>query len=148
MAWIERWLRDRAGLTLVEILVALGVLTIGVMTLFSAFAVAFSGVSSGRQSSTAVFLAVQRLEEIKAFAMSPDPAQGFANVTSENFPAEPYSAISGYARYRRQVTIADSPVVPANTKRVRVAVLYRPTTAAGLAVYESAVSVSTLIASR
>lgn len=148
MSWLKLRLQDTGGLTLVEILVALGVLTIGLMTLLSAFPVAFSGVSSGRQSSTAVFLAVQRLEEIKAFAMSPDPAQGFVNVTSENFPAEPYTAISGYARYRRQIMVADSPVVPANTKRVRVAVFYRPTTAAGLAVYETMVSVSTLIASR
>jgi prepilin-type N-terminal cleavage/methylation domain-containing protein len=148
MAWIERWLRDRAGLTLVEILVALGILAIGLIALFSAFPVAFSGISSGRQSSTALFLAVQRLEEIKALAMSPDPAQGFANVIAANFPGEPYAAISGYARYRRQVTIADSPVVPANTKSVRVTVFYHPTTAAGGAVHETAVSVSTLIASR
>lgn len=148
MSWLKLRLQDTGGLTLVEILVALGVLTIGLMTLLSAFPVAFSGVSSGRQSSTAVFLAVQRLEEIKAFAMSPDPAQGFANVTSANFPAEPYTAISGYARYRRQIMVADSPVVPADTKGVRVAVFYRPTTAAGLAVYETMVSVSTLIASR
>lgn len=148
MSWLKLRLQDTGGLTLVEILVALGVLTIGLMTLLSAFPVAFSGVSSGRQSSTAVFLAVQRLEEIKAFAMSPDPARGFVNVTSENFPAEPYTAISGYARYRRQIMVADSPVVPADTKGVRVAVFYRPTTAAGLAVYETMVSVSTLIASR
>lgn len=133
MSWLKLRLQDTGGLTLVEILVALGVLTIGLMTLLSAFPVAFSGVSSGRQSSTAVFLAVQRLEEIKAFAMSPDPARGFVNVTSENFPAEPYTAISGYARYRRQIMVADSPVVPADTKGVRVAVFYRPTTAAGLA---------------
>lgn len=148
MVWLERRLQDTGGLTLVEILVALGILTLGLTALLSALPVAFGGVSSGRQSSTALFLAVQRLEEIKAFAMSPDPSQGFANVTSPNFPPEPYALINGYTHYRRQVAIDDPPVVPANMKGVRVRVFYRPATPAGVVAHESAVSVATLIAAR
>ena len=141
-------MKDEAGLTLIEVVVALGILTIGLTALLSAFPVAFNGIQSGLQSSTAVFLALQRLEEIKAFAVSLNPAQGFANVTAGNFPAEPYSAIAGYAHYRRQVTILDSPTVPANTKVAQVTVFYRPITETGLSSHEAAVSVSTLIASR
>jgi prepilin-type N-terminal cleavage/methylation domain-containing protein len=148
MARLRAWGRDRAGLTLVEVLVALGILTIGLTALLSAMPLGVGAIYSGRQSSTAVFLAVQRLEEIKAFAMSLDPAQGFANLTSRTFPAEPYTAITGYARYRRQVTIVDSPPAPINTKVVQVTVFYRPSAEAGLAAQEAAVSVSTLIASR
>ena len=148
MGRLGRWGGDRAGVTLVEVLVALGILTIGLTALLSVMPLGVGAIYSGRQSSTAVFLAVQRLEEIKAFAMSVDPAQGFANLTSRNFPGEPYTAITGYARYRRQVTIVDSPPAPANTKAVQVTVFYRPSTEPGLAAPETAVSVSTLIASR
>lgn len=147
MAQLKRWLKDEGGLTLAEVVVALGLLSIGLTALIGTFPVAFSAIQSGRQSSTAVFLALQRLEEIKAFALSPDPAQGFTNVTPSNFPDEAYTAIAGYPHYRRQVAILDSAPVPANTKVVQVTVFYRPTVWVG-AVYETAVSVSTLIASR
>lgn len=137
-----------AGFTLVEIVIALAILTIGLMALLSTFPVAFSAMHAARQSSTAVFLALQRLEEVKAFAASPDPLKGFDNVTAENFPAEPYAAITRYAPYRREVRIADAPPVPADTKVVRVTVFYHPTTDVGLGADETAVSLSTLIAWR
>lgn len=148
MARLERCLTDEVGLTLVEVGIALGILTIGLTALLSTFPVAFNGIQSARQSSTAVFLVLQRLEEIKAFAMSPEPTRGFANVTSANFPPEPYTTIPGYAHYRRQVTILDSPAVPADTKVIQVTVFYRLTPEASLARPETGVSLSTLIASR
>lgn len=148
MSQPARGLKGEEGLTLVEIVIAMGILAIGLTALLAAVPVAFSAIQSGRQSSTAVFLALQRLEEIKAFAASPDPARGFDNVTGANFAAEAYAAISGYSQYRRQVTIADSAPVPANTKVVQVTVFYRPATEMGLAANETAVSISTLIAWR
>ncbi len=140
--------RHELGLTLVEVIIALGILSIGLIALAATFPMAFNTLQAGRQSSTAVFLALQRLEEIKAFAVSQNPAQGFANVTGAAFPAEPYDAIPDYPRYRRQVTIFDPPTAPANTKVVQATVFYRPITEAGLALSETAVSLSTLIASR
>jgi len=142
-----RW-RNALGLTLVEVVIALGILTIGLTALVGTFPLALNTLQSGRQSSTAVFLAVQRLEEIKAFAVSENTALGFANVTPAAFPAEPYATIPSYSYYRRQVTILDPPTAPADTKVVRVTVFYRPMTEVGLAPNETAVSVSTLIASR
>ena len=147
MARLTRWLVSEAGLTLAEVVMALGLLSVGLTALLGTFPLAFSTIQSGRQSSTAVFLALQRLEEVKAFALSPDPAQGFTNLTSPNFPDEPYTAIAGHPHYRRQVAILDSAAVPANTKVVQVTVFYRPATGVG-PVHETAVSVSTLIASR
>ncbi len=148
MARLTRWLSGGAGLTLVEIVIALGILTIGLTALLSALQFAFSGIHASGQASTAVFLAVQRLEEIKAFALSSELAKGLANVTSATFPAEPYATIVGYGSYRRHVTIIDPPAVPANAKGIQVTVFYRPITEGDLAAHETAVSVSTLIASR
>lgn len=140
-------LSGEAGLTLVEVVVALGILAVGVAALLSTFPLALSGVEAGHQSSTALFLAVQRLEEVKAFALSPEPARGFANLIAATFPDEAYATIAGYAAYRRRVSIVDAPAV-AGTKMVQVTVSYRPMTDVGRAAGESAVSVSTLIASR
>src|SRR5712691_802435 len=68
------------GLTLLEVLFAMSLLTVGLLAIASAFPVAMSGVAQGNQQTTALFLAEQRLEEIKATA--------FASITSTNFPAE------------------------------------------------------------
>jgi len=138
--------RAGAGLTLVEIGIALAILTVGLLALLATFPVAFNGIQAARQASTAVFLAVQRLEEVKAFAVSPDPTRGLANLTRASFPAEPYDSIAGYARYRREVAILDSGGDPADTRAVQVTVFYR--VLAGPAAPETAVSLASLIASR
>ncbi len=140
--------RHEPGLTLVEVVIALGILSIGLTALAATFPMAFNTLHAARQSSTAIFLALQKLEEVKAFVVSENPAQGFANVTARAFPAEPYDTIPGYPRYRRQATIVNPLTAPANTKVVQVTVFYRPMTEAGLAPVEAAVSLSTLIASR
>lgn len=145
---LPRSLMDQAGLTLVESVMAVGILALGLTALLSTFPLASSKIQSGRQFSTAVFLAVERLEAIKAFVASADPAQGFANATAANFPDEPYATIAGSAQYRRQVTILDSPAVPVATKVVQVTVFYQPISQGGLAAPETSVSLSTLIASR
>ncbi|MBI4607826.1 MAG: type II secretion system protein [Candidatus Rokubacteria bacterium] len=146
-AGLQGWRQAETGLTLVEIGIALAILAVGLTAFLSTFPVAFDGIQAARQSSTAVFLAVQRLEEVKAFAVSSDPARGLANVTAASFPTEPYDSITGYARYRREVTILDTGADPADARSVKVTVFYRASPA-GIAVGETAVSLATLIASR
>lgn len=137
-----------SGLTLIETVIALAILTVGLTALATTVPAAFKTLHIGRQSSTAVFLALQRLEEVKAFAASPDPARGFANLTGAAFPAEPYASIPDYPDYRRQVLILQPPTAPADTRVVQVTVFYRPIGEAGLGPNETAVSLSTLLASR
>jgi Tfp pilus assembly protein PilV len=137
--------RDQAGLTLTEIVAAAAILTIAVFALLSAVISGFTDVDRGRQQSTAVFLAEQRMEEVRSFAMSLAAGQGFANLSSAAFPAQAYGSITGFGQYRRTVTVTDSPGGVANTKQVDVNVFYRPQTDRGMQ-GESSVLVSTLIA--
>jgi prepilin-type N-terminal cleavage/methylation domain-containing protein len=132
------------GMTLVEVLVAVFVITIGLTAVATGMQLATGGITAGQQETTAVFLAEQRLEDIKAFALSSAAAQGFANVTSANFPQESYGGIATYAGYRRTVTITDP---SATMKRVTVDVFYYPVAVASTS-QEKQVSLSTVLRQR
>ena len=135
---------NERGMTLVEVLVAVAVITVGLTAVATGMQLATGSIATGQQETTAVFLAEQRLEDIKAFALSPAAAQGFANVTSANFPVENYSSIANYGGYRRAVTITNP---SATMKRVTVDVFYVPVAVAS-ANAERQVTVSTVLRSR
>jgi len=141
------------GFTLPEALVAIAFLAIGIAAVLSSAVVGISGVDGARRSTTALFLAEQRLEEVKAFAVSKELVQGWVNVDFTNatfnakFPAEPYGAVSLPPGYRRTVTITNNPGGVATAKQVEIWVFYRPMTPAG-AVTETAVTTATLLVSR
>jgi type II secretory pathway pseudopilin PulG len=129
-----------AGLTLLEVLFAISLLSVGLLAVAVAFPAGLSGVEQGKQQTTAVFLADQRLEQIKA--------TDFSSITSANFPAEGIGTIANHPRFRRTVTITNSPGGVANTVRVDVNVFYRPVVSFGVLATERQVTVSTLIADR
>jgi prepilin-type N-terminal cleavage/methylation domain-containing protein len=139
--------RSEAGFTVIEVLVAVTLLGISLAAVLSVMALGLSSADTGRRSSTALFLAEQRLEQIRAFAVSPDPVQGLANVTTAVFAAEGYNTLAGYGDYRRAVAVTDDPGGVANTKLVRVDVFYRPLSMVGIST-ETSVTVSTLLALR
>ena len=129
-----RWMRDESGMTLMEVAIATGLILIGLLALLQAFPIGIAAMEGGRQQSTAVFLAEQRLEQIKAWSLSTQlvPAQGFATVvgggtcfTNAAGPCrvQAYDTIPGHSRYRIAVTtVADG----ATRTRVTVQVFYRP----------------------
>ena len=139
--------KTQAGFTLVEVLVVIAFLIVGIIAVLSAVPVGVGGVDGGRRSTTALFLSEQRMEQIKAFALSKDPAQGWRNVVPANFPAEAYRGIAGYPDYRRVVTITDNPGGAANTKQIEVWVFYRPTSPAANG-GENAMTAATLLVLR
>ena len=144
---VTRTLNGRAGFTLIEVLLTIAFLSVGIVAVLSSISVGASGIERGRRSTIALFLAEQRMEQIKAFAFSKDPTQGWANVVSANFPVEAYGAIAAYPDYRRTVTITTNPGGAANTKQVEVWVFYRPispTTNGN----ESSITTATLLVSR
>lgn len=138
---------NEAGFTLVEALAATVFVSMALVALLSAMTVAISQTDWGRQWTTAVFLAEQRLEQVRAFAVSTTPGQGYANLTPAAFPAEGYDTISGYPGYRRATTFTPNPGGVADTTLVAVSVFYSPLTATGPGA-ETSVTVSTLLALR
>ena len=139
-------IHNERGLTLIECLVAIAIITVGLTAIATGMQLATSGVTTGQQETTATFLAEQRIEDIKAFALSTGAGQGFANVTAASFPAEGYGSLpGGYTQYRRTTTVA-SP--NATTRLVTVNVFYIPVGINNSVNSERQVTLSTLLRER
>jgi prepilin-type N-terminal cleavage/methylation domain-containing protein len=137
--------RGQAGFTLAEILVACAIISLGLVAVAMGFGVGVDGVEAGRQESTAVFLAEQRIEQAKDLAMR---QTGLAQLVVGNLPAsEAYGSIAGAPGYRRTSVITDNPT-GLQGKRVDVTVFYRPVTGRGVLSTERLVSLSIFLASR
>ena len=72
--------REESGFTLVELLVAVAILMIGLVAVMQWFPLGTAGVETGRRQSTGVFLAEQKIEQIKAWGLSTAANQGFTTV--------------------------------------------------------------------
>jgi prepilin-type N-terminal cleavage/methylation domain-containing protein len=140
-----------SGFTLPEVLVATFVILVGLVAVATGFQFATAGVATGRGETVAVFLAEQRLEQLKATALADFTNVGLnAGTTTENCQATNIGAttsncqggaITTAASYTRTTTIVDSgnattcgtaPVAPPILcKRVQVRVTFRPVTTRG-----------------
>lgn len=131
---------DQRGMTLAEVLVALPIITIGLLALLSAIPLSTYATQEGRQTSTATFLANQRLEQVRNAQWSAtcqvDTATGLVipgaavvtdqigvSASSTAAPQNPSPAVTfadesslaaPYTGYSRQVRITNS-VAPAPT---------------------------------
>ena len=134
------------GFTLAEILVACAIISVGLVAVATGFGFGVDGVEAGRQQSTAVFLAEQRIEQAKELAAR-QPNLG--DLTTTNLPAtEAYGSIAGApSTYRRTTTITLNPGGTTGA-RVDVSVFYRPVTGRGVLTTERVVSLSIFLAHR
>src|SRR2546427_9708652 len=77
-----RRVRGTRGFTLAEVLIA----TAFIMVAFGSVGIGFlrgtSSVETGRQQTTAIYLAEQRLEQIKAWSLSTVTTQGCSSVAA------------------------------------------------------------------
>ena len=135
-------MRNERGFTVLEVAIAAAIIMLAFAAVAFGMNYATRGSEVGKQQTTAVFLAEQRLERIKSTALT-----NFAGVTAAAFPNEAYGTIAGQQNYRRTVTIVDNPGGVANTKLVQVSVFYRPITEQGVDA-ERNVTLSTVVASR
>ncbi len=87
-----KWIFDRQGFTLVEILVSFAVLSVAVLALLGYYGTALSGSQASTEIITATFLAQEKLEALEGMP--------FDSITSESEEAVP-----GYPLYRREVTV-------------------------------------------
>ena len=155
--------REESGFTLVELLVAVALLMIGLVAVMQWFPLGTAGVETGRRQSTAVFLAEQKIEQIKAWGLSTAANQGFLTViaggtcfTSAAPPGpcanDAFNSIPGYPEYSRTVTITACVVAPCpaplttTTRLVRVQIQYRRVTTGAVLASGTQVDIATLIA--
>ena len=91
--WIRRPIHDTAGFSLVEELVALGLVAVGLVLLVAIITTGSIGVTTVTQKTTAGSLARSQLELVKSAAYEPDPS------------ANPYPSLSVPAGYTVSLTI-------------------------------------------
>jgi Tfp pilus assembly protein PilV len=113
------------GFTLAEVAVAMMIMTIAVVGLLTAYPVAFGGIDTGKQRSTAAYLAEQRLEMAKATALTSWTGLPAGATT------EAYGTIANAPAFQRVTTVTDNPGGNADTKLVRVDVAFRTSLATG-----------------
>ncbi len=145
------------GFALTEILVAIAIISIGLLGLAGAMAVQSGGLSSavaagqgavtrGYYVSTATLLAQDRLEQVKRlqYTIGPPAVDQIGTPTPTGFSDEALGSISGYANFGRQVRVQNYPT--SNVKTVTVTVTFNLPTPTGI--NSESVALSTLIAAR
>ena len=138
---------DSPGMTLAEVLVALPIITIGLLALLAAIPLSTFATQEGKQTSTATFLAGQRLEQVRNAQWSAIPAVDQLGISAS--PASPPQAgatvtfadenpVGSYVGYRRQVRVTDcgvgggcGGVTSSGMRLVTVTVTYAPLSATG-----------------
>jgi len=163
----------QGGFTLAEVLVATFIIVVGLVAVATGFQFATAGVATGRGETVAIFLAEQRVEQLKNVAMTnfagpwpagPSLANGITTewcqatnigATTTNCQA---AAITGGASYQRVTTITDSgngttcgtapAAPPVLCKRIQVRVTYRPVTSRGDVSQQRMIDVHTMLVPR
>ena len=168
-------LLDQRGITVAEVLAAAAILGLGIAALISVVPVAGHAVQDGNQTSTATYLAQQRLEQVRnatwtattdcvglsaaaAAAPGPSPAGTCAAGVNVTFADEPLNSLPGFGQYARSVRIRDcgdvaplaacGNVTSSAVRLVIVTVTYRPTSAAGVSNVNTSVNLEWLVAQR
>lgn len=143
------------GLTLVEVLIALAILTVAVLGVAATTALQSGGGSAGALTfgqaaitrgyylSTATMLAQDRMEQIKRVQFKVGAADPFApGNPPPNFADE--SPVAGFPNFNRQVRVVAGPA--AGTRQVTVTVAFTLPTAQGA--NQESINITTLVAGR
>ena len=148
-------MREARGFTLVEVLIALAILTVAVLGVAATTALQSVGGSAGALSfgqaavtrgyylSTATMLTQDRLEQVKRVQYRVGVADPFApGNPPPNFADE--SPVAGFPNFNRQVRVVAGP--DADTRRVTITVAFTLPTAQGA--NQESINVTTLVAAR
>ena len=160
---------DERGLTLVEILIALVVISVGLVGIAIVVPVSSEAIQQGGQLSRATFLAEQTLEQARPATWTADArgrlprrlggrrstrADRRGMPRHERLPVSRRAAVGGDPAYRRTLRVADCSVTPcggvtdAALRLVTVVVTYRTPGAAGQPTMDKAVTLEWLVTRR
>jgi prepilin-type N-terminal cleavage/methylation domain-containing protein len=106
-----RILNNNKGFTLVESLIAIVLLSIGILGLSAMTIGTIQGLTFSDKQTIAMTLARDRLEQIKQ--------AGYVNATSE-----PYNTPAGYEQFQRRVDVTNNTPQP-NTRTIVVTVAWQ-----------------------
>lgn len=162
--WQSDSQRASRGFTLVEVLVAVAILTIALLGIAATTALQSGGIAAslsfgqaavtrGQYVSSATFLAQDRLEQLKRlqYSIGPPAVDQIGGGPAPNgaapiaLPDEDFGTIAGYPNFRRQIRVQTG-TPAANMKTVTVTVTFNLPTDVGM--NQEAVAVNTLIAAR
>jgi len=150
---VRKLIRDQQGATLIEIMIAVGIIGIGLWALSAAIPLAAYGIQEGKQLSTSTFLANQRLEQTRNARWEEGPPCVDSLGISASTTAAPAGSCAGggttfpdenpvaapYTDYARTVRITScgvgagcNGIVDADMRQVVVTVTYRPMTGIGV----------------
>lgn len=139
------------GITLIEVMIAVGIIAIGLSALLAAVPFAAYGTREGYQLSTAIFLANERLEDVRTarWESTPRPVDDLGlSITPALAPvsggattfSDEAALPAPHGDYARAVRITDcaggggcSGIARSDLRQVTVTVTYRPMTGIGVA---------------
>jgi len=150
---VRSLLAKERGLTLAEVLPALALLSLGLLAMISLLPPAASGIHEGEYRSRAIFLASQRLEQIRHAVGRSEPETDPLQEIHSAFPDEPTLAMPN-ATFNRSVRILDCGLAPGcsgtqspGVRQVSVTVGY-PGSAGVVASHRGVVILTTYIGAR
>jgi hypothetical protein len=150
---VRRFIKDQQGATLMEVMIAVGIIGVGLWALSAAIPLAAYGIHEGSHLSTATFLANQRLEQVRNAGWEVGPPCLDKLGVSASSTAAPVGSCAGggttfpdenpvaapYTDYTRAVRITSCGVgagcnliVDNDLRQVDVTVTYRPMTGIGV----------------
>lgn len=112
----SRPLRCPKGFTLLEVLIAIVILSLSLLGLSAMTLSTIRGLALSEEMTTATNLAQEKMEEIKSTI--------YDGVLQASYPAEDYGAIAGFNQFRREVEIRENEVLD-NTKTAIVSVFWK-----------------------
>ena len=109
-------LRHHKGFTLLEVLIAIVILSLGLLGLSAMTISTIRGLAFSEYMTTATNLVQEKMEEIKNTA--------YAGVLQASYPSEDYGTIAGFDQFKREVEIRENEVL-SNTKTAIVSVSWK-----------------------
>jgi type IV pilus assembly protein PilV len=113
---MRRLRNDNSGFTLMEVLVAMVILTVGLLGMAALITGIINSNKLSNRISTATVLAQDKMEDVRRLGFSGTP-------TSDTTATEAYNSITNYSLYKR-VTFTDVANPAAGMKKITVTVYW------------------------